>query len=105
MKGSALIAILFCALTSARSSEILITSPDRAQTFAYGEMTWHQLSVDPNTHALTARITFSNLPYAGSPEYRVDEPFDFRFPTTHFDRLAGTILVRDRQGKQIPVAR
>ena len=98
-------AILLGAMTSVCGSEVVLTSPDHARTFAYGEMVWHQLTFDPRTHALTARITFSNLPYAGSPEAREDEAFDFGFPGTHADLTARTIFVRDRHGKQIIIAR
>jgi hypothetical protein len=66
-------------------------------------MIWHQLSVDPDTQTLTARITFSNQPYDG--EGRIDEPFDFRFSGTQVDRSGGIIFVHDRKGKNIPVAR
>jgi len=104
MKSAVVFAILLCAVPSARSDEVIITSPDRAQTFAYGEMIWHQLSVDPNTHALSVRITFSNLPYAGSHEPRVDEPFNFRFPQTQADLMNGHVFTRDRHGNRIMVA-
>lgn len=97
-------AILFCATAWSRGAEIILTSPDHAQTFAYGEMISHQLSVDPNND-LVARITFSNLSFAGDTESRVDEPFDFRFQGTQADRATRTVLVRDRQGKQRIVAR
>ena len=98
-------AILFGAMPVAHGGEAVLASPDHAQTFAFGEMIWHQLSVDPGTHALATRITFSNLPYAGGTEPRVDEAFDFRFPGTHADAATRTIFVRDRRGKQITVAR
>lgn len=83
----------------------LVSSPDHPLTFAYGEMVWHQLFLDPATQTLAARITFSNLPYADSTEPRVDEPFDFHFPGTRIDRATGTAFLRDRDGTRIPVAR
>ena len=104
VRTALLVAILFGAMTTARSGEILVTSPDHARTFAYGEMTWHQLSLDPDTRTLLARITFSNLPYSGSPESRVDEPFDFRFPRTRADLATGKVFARDRHGNAIMVA-
>ena len=82
----------------------LVSSPDHPRTFAYGEMIWHQLFIDPATQTLAARITFSNLPYAGSPETRVDEPFDFHFPNTQIDRATGTVFVRDRNRSGISLA-
>lgn len=105
MRAVLVIAILIGAMTWACAAEVVLTSPDRARTFAYGEMVWHQLFVEPGTNALTARITFSNLPYAGSPEGRVDEAFEFRFPGTHVDPVTRTIFARDRHGKQITLAR
>lgn len=98
-------AILLGTIGWACGGEVVLTSPNHARTFAYGEMIWRQLSVDRDTHALVARITFSNLPYAGSPDSRVDEPFDFVFPGTHIDPVTRTAFVRDRNGNQIAVAR
>jgi hypothetical protein len=54
--------------------------PDHAQTFAYGEMIWHQLYLERTGGELVARITFSNLLYVSGDGPRRDEPFDFRFP-------------------------
>lgn len=105
MKKALVLAIFVSIITSARASQVVITSPNHARTFAYGEMVWRQLSVDPDTHALVARITFSNLSYAGSSDSRVDEPFDFLFPGTHIDPATGSVFVRDRHGNQIAVAR
>src|SRR5262245_8043061 len=99
------LAIVFGVITSAGASEVVLTSPDHARTFAYGEMVWRQLSIDPDRCQLAARITFSNVSFAGSPEERVDERFDFRFPGTHVDPKTRTVFVRDRLGKRIAVAR
>ena len=96
---------IFCvAIASAHGGSVLINSPDHAQTFAYGEMIWHQLSVD-SAGTLIARITFSNLPYAGSHEARFDESFDFRFPGVRIDRGNRTVFIRDRRGEQIRLGR
>src|SRR6266404_144576 len=105
MRSALLLAIVFGTVTSIRGGEVVLTSPDHARTFAYGEMIWHQPYVDPTNHELAARIKFSNLPYAGNGEPRVDEPFDFRFPGTHVDLTTRTIFVRARHGRQITVAR
>lgn len=104
MRTILLLAIVAGTITSARASEVAITSPDHARTFAYGEMVWRQLSIDPDTHQLSARITFSNVSFAGSPDMRVDEPFDFRFPGTYFDPRTRTVFVHDRRGRPIRVA-
>ena len=105
MRTTLLLAIVVGTITSARASEVAITSPNHARTFAYGEMVWRQLSIDPDTRQLSARITFSNVSFAGSPDMRVDEPFDFRFPGTHFDPTTRTVFVRDRRGRPITIAR
>lgn len=105
MRTMLTLTILLVSTAWARGGEVVLTSPDRARTFAYGQMVWRQLSVDPARHALVARITFSNLPYAGSPDSRVDEPFDFVFPGTHTDLATRTVFVRDRRGNRIAVAR
>ena len=83
---------------------IRITSPDHAQTFAYGEMIWHQLYLNA-AGELAARITFSNLPYVGDDEPRSDEPFDFRFPGVRFASARRSFIARSSRGKLIPVAR
>ena len=90
---------------SAIAGAISITSPDHAQTFAYGEMIWHQLYLDRSGRELAARITFTNLPYADSNEPRRDEPFDFRFPGVRFDPARRAFFASQRRGEVIPVAR
>jgi hypothetical protein len=105
MKPGILLAILLSSTASAFGSEIVITSPDHPRTFAYGEMIWHQLYVDPTNHVLTARITFSNLPYVSDHNPRVDEPFDFRFPGSQTDRTNHALWARTGHGEQITIAR
>ena len=83
---------------------IRITSPNHPQTFAYGEVIWHQLYRD-TAGDLAARITFSNLPYAGDDEPRRDEAFDFHFPGVRLDSKRGTFLARSGHREFIPVAR
>ena len=104
MKIVTLLAIALGSITAAFGSELVITSPDHARTFAYGEMVWHQLYLDSTTHVLTARVTFSNLPYDGGGDPRVDEPFDFRFPGVLVDPATHTLFARARRGDQITVA-
>jgi len=98
-------AILFGLMTSAKCASVVIASPDHARTFAYGEIIWHQLSVNPTTNDLTARVTFSNVSYAGGTEPRDDESFNFRFPGTRLDRENRTVFVRHRHGEQMVIAR
>ena len=83
---------------------IRIISPNHPQTFAYGEMIWHELYLE-TTGELAARITFSNLPYAGDDEPRRDEAFDFRFPRVRLDSARQTFFARSERGELIPVAR
>ncbi|HJX80497.1 MAG TPA: hypothetical protein VJ248_00515, partial [Candidatus Udaeobacter sp.] len=98
-------ATLLAASVSAIASATSIVSPDRPQTFAYGEMIWHQLYLERASGELAARITFSNLPYVSDDEPRRDESFDFRFPGTKFDATQRTFFVSGRGGQMIPVAR
>jgi hypothetical protein len=84
---------------------IRITSPSHPQTFAYGEMIWHQLYLERTAGELAARITFSNLPYSGDDEPRRDEAFDFRFPNVRFDSARRVFFARSGRGELIPVAR
>jgi hypothetical protein len=104
MRFAILLAAILMTGGSVMAGAISITSPDHAQTFAYGEMIWHQLYLDA-AGELAARITFSNLPYVGDNEPRSDEPFDFRFPGVRFDSARRTLLARGSRGELIPVAR
>jgi hypothetical protein len=104
MRIAILLATLVATSVSAIAGAISVTSPDHAQTFAYGEMIWHQLDFE-GTGALVARITFTNQPYSNSEEPRRDESFDFRFPGIHFDWARQVFFVRARHGELIPVAR
>ena len=83
---------------------VSITSPDHAQTYAYGAVTWHQLYLQRTGGKLAARITFSNWPYAGDYEPRRDEAFDFRFPGIHIDFARHAFVAIGRRGEFIPVA-
>jgi hypothetical protein len=84
---------------------IRMTSPDRAQTFAYGEMISHQLYLDGTAGELATRLTFSNSPYADSNDPRRNESFDFRFPGVQFDSARRIFFARSGHGELIPVAR
>src|SRR5262249_37169567 len=64
MLAAIFLATLIATNTSAVAGAIKITSPNHAQTFAYGETTWRQLYLETATGGLTARITFTNLRYA-----------------------------------------
>jgi hypothetical protein len=105
MRVTIFLATLLAASVSAIASATSIVSPDRPQTFAYGEMIWHQLYLERASGELAARITFSNLPYVSDDEPRRDESFDFRFPGTKFDATQRTFFVSGRGGQMIPVAR
>ena len=90
---------------SASAGAISVTSPDHAQTFAYGDVIWRELYRQRTNGELAARITFSNLPYVGDTEPRRDEQFDFRFPGVQFDSGRRTFVARGHRPEQIPVAR
>ena len=105
MRVAIFLTILLAAAGSAIAGAISVTSPDHAQTFAYGEMIWHQLYLECTPGGLAARITFSNLPYAGDDEPRSDEPFDFRFPGVRFDAGRRTFYANGRHGELIQIAR
>ena len=97
-----LLGFLFAGNTSARADAITITSPDRPQTFTYGEVIWHQLYERPGGE-LGVRTTVSNLPYVGDGTPRTDEPFDFRFPGARLDSARGIFFARSGHGEMIPV--
>jgi hypothetical protein len=82
---------------------VSITSPNHARTYAYGAVTWHQLYLQ-SSGELTARITFSNWPYADANEPRTDEPFDFRFPGVRVDFARRAFVIPRPRGESIAVA-
>jgi hypothetical protein len=104
MRVAIFLTTIFAATVSVVASTTRIVSPDRPQTFAYGEMIWHQLYLERTSGGLSARITFSNLAYASDDEPRRDESFDFRFPGIKFDATQRTFFVSGRGGQMIPVA-
>src|SRR6266446_10238956 len=73
MRVAFFLATFFAASVSVFASAASVVSPNHPQTFAYGEMIWHQLYLERAGGELAARITFSNLPYASSDEPRRDE--------------------------------
>src|SRR6476659_3484943 len=105
MRIATLFSIILTMATSAMADAVCITSPNHPQTFAYGAMIWHQLYLQCTARELAARITFSNVPYAGDDELRRDESFDFHFPGAQFDSTRRTFFARGRHGERIPVAR
>jgi hypothetical protein len=105
MRLAILVAAILTASASAMADAVRITSPDHAQTFAYGAMISHQPYLDRATRELVVQITFSNLPYADSNDPPTYEPFDFRFPRARFDSARRVFLARSGHGKLIPVAR
>src|SRR6266436_10448471 len=105
MRVAIFLATLVAASASAFAGAIKITSPDQPQTYAYGETTWRQLYLERPSGGLTARITFSNLPFVDSNNPRTDEPFDFHFPGIRLDPAHRTFFARGRRRELIPVAR
>jgi hypothetical protein len=105
MRVAIFLATLFATSISAIASATSIVSSDHHQTFAYGEMLSHQLYLGRAGGELAARITFSNLPYAGDDQPRRDESFDFHFPGIKFDPARRAFFVNGRRGESIPAAR
>ena len=105
MRLAILLAVILSTSASAMADAIKITSPDHAQTFAYGEMISHQLYLDRTAGELVVQITFSNQPYADSNDPPTNESFDFRFPGVQFDSARRIFLARSGNGQLIPVAR
>jgi hypothetical protein len=103
MRVTFVLATIIATSASAIAGVISVTSPDHAQTFAYGSMIWHQLYVERNE--LVVRITFSNLPYYDDDQLRRDESFDFSFPTVRLDSGRRTFVARTGHDELIPVAR
>lgn len=104
MRFTIYLAAILTTGVSVMADGVRITSPDHAQTFAYGEMISHQVYLDRFSGELAARITFSNSPYADSNEPRRDESFDFRFPGMQFDSARRVFFATSGHGELIPVA-
>jgi len=104
MRFAILPASILAMSASVMADAICITSPNHPQTFTYGAMIWHELYLQCPARELAARITFSNVPYAGDDEPRRDESFDFRFPGVQFNSARRAFFVNGRHGEQIPVA-
>jgi hypothetical protein len=104
MRLAMVLAALLITCVTIMADAVSVTSPDHAQTYAYGAVTWHQLYLKRTRSELAARITFSNWPYAGDDEPRRDEAFDFRFPAVHVDFAQHAFVTTGRRGESIPVA-
>src|SRR6266481_48686 len=105
MRLAILLAAILTASASAMADAVRITSPDHAQTFAYGEIISHRVYLDRTASELAARIMFSNSPYADSNDPPTYESFDFRFPGVQFDSARRVFFARSSHGEVIPVAR
>jgi hypothetical protein len=99
------LAVILTTSASVMADAISITSPDHAQTFAYGEMISHRVHLDHPTGELAVEITFSNQPYADSNDPPMNESFDFRFPGVQFDSARRIFFATSGHGEVIPVAR
>jgi hypothetical protein len=105
MRLAILLAAIFTASAFVMADEVRITSPDRPQTFAYGEMLSHRVYLDRTAGELSARITFTNLAHADSNDPPTQESFDFRFPGVQFDSARRLFFAKSGHGELIPVAR
>jgi hypothetical protein len=104
MRVIILLAAILTSSASAMAGGISITSPDHAQTFAYGEMVSHQFYLNQVAGELIVQITFSNQPYADSNDPPSEESFSFRFPGVQFDSARRIFFARSRHDEWIPVA-
>jgi hypothetical protein len=100
-----LVTAMLMAVVSARADAVSVTSPDHAQTFAYGELISHRLYLDRAAGELAARLRFTNSPYADSNDPRREESFDFRFPGAQFDPTRNVFFARSGRGELVSVAR
>ncbi len=105
MRFAILPATILTMSASVMADAICITSPNHPQTFTYGATIWHELYLECTARELAARITFSNVPYAGDDEPRRDESFDFHFPGVQFDSARRAFFTKSPHGERIPVAR
>jgi hypothetical protein len=105
MRLAFLLAAILAASPSAMADAIKITSPDHAQTFAYGEMISHQLYLNRTEGELVVQIAFSNQPCADCNDPPTNESFDFRFPGVQFDSARRVFVATSGHGELIPVAR
>ncbi len=104
MRIAITLAVTFITTASAKADAVSVTSPNHARTYAYGAVTWHQLYLERTRGELSARITFSNYPFADANEPRADQPSDFRFPGIHVDLARHAFVATGRRGESIPVA-
>jgi hypothetical protein len=81
---------------------IAITSPDKATTFAYGNVKNHVLFWDKKDQLLIARIVFTNSEFNTSSSQ--DDQHDFRLPGVRFDESKGIFCAVSTKGELIPVA-
>ena len=105
MRLAILLAAVLAASGSAIADAVRITSPDHAQTFAYGEMLSRRVYLDRTAGDLSAQVTFTNQPYADSNDPPTQESFEFRFPGVRFDSARRAFFATSRHGELIPVAR
>jgi hypothetical protein len=96
--------VILISSVTAMADAVSISSPNHAQTYAYGAVTWRQLYLTQKRGELGARITFSNWPYADANQPRTDEAFDFQFPGIRVDLAQRAFVASGRQGESIPVA-
>ena len=104
MRVAISLVVILMATAPLMADAVRIASPDHAQTFAYGEMLSHQVYLDRTAGELSARITFSNLPYADSNDPPTQESFDFRFPGLQLDSARRVFFAKSERGELVPVA-
>jgi hypothetical protein len=81
---------------------IAITSPDKAVTFAYGEIKQSSLFWDGKAQLLIARVVFTDAQSnVGEPQ---EDQEQFRLPGVSFDATKGIFYAVSARGENIPVA-
>ncbi len=105
MRLAIFLTIILTSSVTVMAEAVSITSPDHAQTFAYGEMISHQIYLNQSAGRLVVQITFSNQPYADCNDPPTNESFDFRFPDVQFDSAHRLFFARNGDGELIPIAR
>jgi hypothetical protein len=87
-----------------RAETACITSPDSAQTYAYGSISSKKLIWDEDKQQLQAIINFTNVPYAQKDQPKTEEFFAFNFPGVTYDPKSKTFFAPGEKGGKISVA-
>jgi len=104
MKTSWLCVLLFFAVAPVRGATVKIASPDRAKTFADGDVVEHSLVWNSKDRALSAYIRFSNYLYANQDEPAAAESFIFQLRGVTLDPKTHELYAGGEHGERVVVA-